>query len=80
MAKAKPWRKSHKYIEEAFRDADGLNVKEQPYPRVTEEMDGIIAMVTLIDKGFGDETMAQYIMIQRNSRNMASFPEKIWMS
>lgn len=37
---------SNKYIEEAFRDADGLNVKRATvHPRVTEEMDGIIAMV-----------------------------------
>ena len=27
-----------------------------------------------------DKTMALFIMIQRNSLNMASFPEKIWMS
>ena len=48
---------SNKYIEEAFRDADGLNVKRATvHPRVTEEMDGIIAMVqTLIDKGFAYE-------------------------
>ncbi len=48
---------SNKYIEEAFHDADGLNVKRATvHPRVTEEMDGIIAMVqTLIDKGFAYE-------------------------
>ncbi|MBR5590774.1 MAG: class I tRNA ligase family protein, partial [Anaerotignum sp.] len=48
---------SNKYIEEAFRDADGLNVKRATvHPRVTDEMDGIIDMVkTLIDKGFAYE-------------------------
>ena len=48
---------SNRYIEEAFHDADGLNVKRATvHPRVTQEMDGIIAMVqTLIDKGFAYE-------------------------
>ncbi|MDY3927670.1 MAG: cysteine--tRNA ligase, partial [Anaerotignum sp.] len=48
---------SNKYIEEAFRDADGLNVKRATvHPRPTQEMDGIIEMVqTLIDKGFAYE-------------------------
>ncbi|MFI3174875.1 MAG: cysteine--tRNA ligase [Bacillota bacterium] len=43
-----------KYIEEAFRDADGLNVKRASvHPRVTEEMDLIIKMVAdLIEKGY----------------------------
>lgn len=48
---------SNRFIEEAFRDADGLNVKRASvHPRVTEEMDEIIEMVkTLIDKGFAYE-------------------------
>ena len=48
---------SNRYIEEAFHDADGLNVKRATGPpRVTQEMDGIIAMVQeLIDKGFAYE-------------------------
>ena len=48
---------SNRYIEEAFHDADGLNVKRATVPpRVTQEMDGIITMVqTLIDKGFAYE-------------------------
>ena len=48
---------SNRYIEEAFHDADGLNVKRATvHPRVTQEMDGIIAMVQeLIDKGFAYE-------------------------
>ena len=48
---------SNRYIEEAFHDADGLNVKRATvHPRVTQEMDGIIAMVqTLIDKGYAYE-------------------------
>ncbi len=48
---------SDKYIEEAFHDADGLNVRRATvHPRVTQEMDGIIEMVqTLIDKGFAYE-------------------------
>ncbi len=48
---------SNRYIEEAFRDADGLNVKRATvHPRVTEEMDHIIEMIqTLLDKGFAYE-------------------------
>lgn len=41
-----------KYIEEALKDAQALNVKKPTYaPRVTEEIDGIIQMIqTLIDQ------------------------------
>jgi cysteinyl-tRNA synthetase len=48
---------SNRFIEEAFHDADGLNVKRATHhPRVTQEMDNIIAMIqTLIDKGFAYE-------------------------
>ena len=45
---------SAKYIDEAFRDADGLNVRRASvHPRVTEEMDFIVEMVKeLVEKGF----------------------------
>lgn len=48
---------SNRFIEEALKDAKGLNVEPASvHPRVTEEMDGIIAMVqTLIDKGYAYE-------------------------
>jgi cysteinyl-tRNA synthetase len=48
---------SNRYIEECFRDADGLNVKRASYhPRVTEEMDYIIEMISnLIEKGHAYE-------------------------
>ena len=48
---------SEKYIGEAFHDADGLNVRRADvHPRVTQEMDHIVAMVKeLIDKGFAYE-------------------------
>ena len=48
---------SNRFIEEAFHDADGLNVKRATvHPRVTEEMSHIIEMVKgLIDKGFAYE-------------------------
>ncbi len=48
---------SDRYIEEAFHDADGLNVKRATHhPRVTQEMDNIIEMIqTLIDKGYAYE-------------------------
>ena len=48
---------SNRYIEEAFHDADGLNVKRATvHPRVTEEMDHIIDMIqVLLDKGFAYE-------------------------
>lgn len=44
---------SNRYIEECFKDADGLNVKRATHhPRVTQEMDHIIEMIqTLIDNG-----------------------------
>ena len=44
---------SNRYIEECFKDADGLNVKRATHhPRVTKEMDHIIEMIqTLIDNG-----------------------------
>ncbi|NLP46396.1 MAG: cysteine--tRNA ligase [Epulopiscium sp.] len=46
-----------KYIAEAFKDADGLNVKRATYhPRVTEEIPSIIKMIqTLMDKGYAYE-------------------------
>ena len=46
-----------KYIAEAFKDADGLNVKRATYhPRVTEEIPSIIEMIqTLMDKGYAYE-------------------------
>ena len=48
---------SERFIEEAFRDADGLNVKRATvHPRVTQEMSGIIDMIQqLIDKGHAYE-------------------------
>lgn len=48
---------SNRFIEEAFHDADGLNVKRASiHPRVTQEMDHIIEMIaTLIEKGFAYE-------------------------
>ncbi len=44
---------SNRYIEECFKDADGLNVKRATHhPRVTQEMDHIIEMIeTLIGNG-----------------------------
>ncbi len=44
---------SERYIKEALKDAEGLNVKPATKnPKVTEEMDHIIEMIqTLIDKG-----------------------------
>lgn len=48
---------SEKYIDEAFHDADGLNVERATvHPRVTQEMPEIIEMIQeLIDKGFAYE-------------------------
>ncbi len=44
---------SERFIKEALKDAEGLNVEPATKnPKVTEEMDGIIEMIqTLIDKG-----------------------------
>jgi cysteine--tRNA ligase len=48
---------SERYIKEALKDAEGLNVEPATKnPKVTEEMDGIIDMIqTLIDKGHAYE-------------------------
>ena len=48
---------SERYIAEAKKDAEGLNVEPATKnPKVTEEMDGIIEMIqTLIDKGHAYE-------------------------
>lgn len=48
---------SNRYIEEAFKDADGLNVKRATYhPRVTQEIENIIKMISeLIEKGYAYE-------------------------
>lgn len=48
---------SDRYIAEALKDAEGLNVKPATYnPRVTQEMTEIIDMIkTLINKGFAYE-------------------------
>lgn len=48
---------SERYIKEALKDAEGLNVEPATKnPKVTEEMDGIIDMIkTLIEKGHAYE-------------------------
>lgn len=48
---------SERYIGETLKDADGLNIKRATvHPRVTEEIDGIVNMIsTLIEKGFAYE-------------------------
>lgn len=48
---------SNRYIEEAFKDADGLNVKRATvHPRVTQEIENIIKMISeLIEKGYAYE-------------------------
>ncbi|MDR0974169.1 MAG: cysteine--tRNA ligase [Ruminococcus sp.] len=48
---------SEKYIVEFFKDSDGLGVmRSSVYPKVTENMDAIIALVAkLVDKGFAYE-------------------------
>ncbi len=49
---------SEKYIQEYFKDAHGLNVKDADiHPKVTDSMDIIIDIVkTLVDKGFAYES------------------------
>ena len=48
---------ANRYIEEAFTDADGLNVKRATvHPRVTQEIENIIKMISeLIEKGYAYE-------------------------
>jgi cysteinyl-tRNA synthetase len=52
-----PFQLAEKYIEEYFRDASALKIKEADiYPRVTRHMDDIIEMVKiLVDKGHAYE-------------------------
>ncbi len=48
---------SNKYIEEFFKDSEGLNIKKAvAHPRVTDEIPEIIEMIkTLIEKGYAYE-------------------------
>jgi cysteinyl-tRNA synthetase len=48
---------TEKYIEEFFKDADGLNIKRATtHPKATEEIQGMIEMIsTLIEKDFAYE-------------------------
>lgn len=48
---------ANRYIEEAFTDADGLNVKRATvHPRVTQEIENIIKMISeLIERGYAYE-------------------------
>ena len=48
---------AQRYINEALKDADGMNVKRATaHPRVTQEMDEIIEMIgVLVDKGYAYE-------------------------
>ncbi len=48
---------ANRYIQEAFTDADGLNVKRATvHPRVTQEIENIIKMISeLIEKGYAYE-------------------------
>ncbi len=49
---------SDRYINEALKDAEGLNIKPATYnPKVTEEIEEIINMIqALVDKGFAYQT------------------------
>lgn len=73
---------SERYIEEAKKDAEGLNVEPATYnPKVTEEMPEIIEMIkTLIEKGHAYEVMVAFSMTQSLSLTMASFLAKILMT
>ncbi len=62
---------SERFIKEALKDAEGLNVEPATKnPKVTEEMDGIIDMIqTLIDKGHA------YVVNGSVFYDTKSFPE-----
>ena len=62
---------SDRYIKEALTDSKGLNIKlATKHPRVTEEMDGIIEMISeLIEKGHAYEKNGTVYY------NTKSFPE-----
>ncbi len=62
---------SERFIKEAIKDAEGLNVEPATKnPKVTEEMDGIIDMIqTLIDKGHA------YVVDGSVFYDTKSFPE-----
>lgn len=73
---------SERYIAEAKKDAEGLNVEPATYnPKVTEEMPEIIEMIkTLIEKGHAYEVMVVFSMTQSLSLITASFLAKILMT
>ena len=68
-----------RFIQEYYKDADGLNIKRATAnPRATEYMDEIIQFVKdLIDKGYAYEVNGVYILIQNNSKNMENYQDKI---
>jgi cysteinyl-tRNA synthetase len=61
---------SEKYIEEYFKDAKALNVdKATVHPKVTENMDEIIAFVKdLVDRGYAYETEGDVYFSTRKFR------------
>lgn len=73
---------SERYIAEAKKDAEGLNVEPATYnPKVTEEMPEIIEMIkTLIEKGHAYEVNGSVFYDTKSFLITASFLAKILMT
>lgn len=69
---------SERYIEEAKKDAEGLNVEPATKnPKVTEEMDGIIEMIkTLVDKGYAYEVNGSVFFDTKSFENYGKLSGK----
>ena len=69
---------SARYIREFFVDIEGLNVlTAHHYPRVTEEIDGIVELVQdLIKKGFAYETQGTVYFISHMAKDYGKLSKK----
>jgi len=69
---------TEKYIKEAIKDADGLNVEPATKnPRATEEMDSIINMIkTLVDKGYAYEVNGSVFFNTKSFKNYGKLSGK----
>ena len=69
---------AQRYIDEFLVDTDGLNVvRASHYPRVTQEIDGIISLVeTLISKGFAYEKNGTVYFISHKANKYGKLSKK----
>lgn len=68
---------SNKYIDEALVDMNGLNLKPSINPKVTEEIDEIIVMISgLIEKGFAYEKNSSVYFNSNNFKEYGKLSKK----